>query len=293
MLANDYSTVNGIDLHAVIVDHKLRDESSTEIVPTIKMLSAMRIKHRVFTWDHPKYIGGNIEMKARSARYEIMTKFCREVNGRVLMTAHHSLDQWETFFMRLSRGSSVRGLSSIHELSLINEIFLVRPLLEFDPSSLKETLSERFGIENFVEDVSNKDMRFERVRWREAYGHLSEKYGLSVSGVNKSISRIQTANDCLNDISLGIASEIFDGRYIDIAKFSELHTELKIRVLNLVITKISIKNKIISYDLLRRISLLICNKTFNCTTLAGVMIRIAKGGRLHVLREERRRTSTM
>jgi tRNA(Ile)-lysidine synthase len=288
MLAHAYSLANGVDLYAVIVDHKLRPESSSEIVPIIDILNEKGIKNRVFVWEHPCDLGGGIEAKARAARYKILLDFCKEIECRVIMTAHHSLDQWETFFMRLSRGSSVKGLSSIRSLSLIGgNIFLVRPLIKFDPASLKETLAQRFGINRFVKDRSNKDMRFERVRWRAAYNDLSEKYGLSTEFINKSVSRIQVADDCLNEMSHKIVAEIFDGKYIEIVRFKGLHIELQMRSLDIIISKVSDKNMINSYELLRRVSLQICDDFFRCTNLGGVILRKDRTKNISVSREIR------
>jgi tRNA(Ile)-lysidine synthase len=294
MLAHAYSLANGIDLYAAIVDHKLRAESSSEIIPIIDILNANEIENRVFVWEHSCDLGGNIEAKARAARYKILLDFCREIGSRVMMTAHHSLDQWETFFMRLSRGSSVKGLSSIRPLSLIGgDVFLVRPLLSFDPGSLRETLDKRFSISRFVEDRSNKDMRFERVRWRAAYADLSENYGLSTESIGKAVSRIQVADDCLNEISRKAAEEIFDGKRIEIAKFRKLHLELQTRSLDIIIGKISDNCRINSYELLRRVSLQICYNSFRCTNLAGVILRRDRTKNISVSRETRRNSRTI
>jgi tRNA(Ile)-lysidine synthase len=288
MLAHTYSLANGIDLHAVIVDHKLRPESSDEIIPIIDILNAVGIKNKVFVWSHQRDLEGNIEAKARAARYKILTDFCGQIGCRVMMTAHHALDQWETFFMRLSRGSSAKGLSSIRPLSLMRgDIFLVRPLLKFDPKSLKETLAQRFGINKFVEDSSNKDMRFERVRWRESYRDLSEVYGLSSGAIGKAVSRIQVADDCLNEISHKTVAEIFDGKYIELEKFKELHKELRMRSLDIIVRNVSDNHGINSYELLQRVSAQMCEPSFRCANLAGVILRKDRTKNINVSREVR------
>ena len=52
-----------------------------------------------------------------------------------MLTAHNLEDQVETFFIRLSRGSGLQGLSSMKQSSTIqNNITLVRPLLELKDS---------------------------------------------------------------------------------------------------------------------------------------------------------------
>ena len=50
----------------------------------------------------------------------------------MILTAHNVEDQVETFFMRLSRGSGLDGLSSMKKINKIEcGIKLIRPLLDF------------------------------------------------------------------------------------------------------------------------------------------------------------------
>ncbi|MDR0942206.1 MAG: tRNA lysidine(34) synthetase TilS [Holosporales bacterium] len=290
MLTNNYAKLHNIDIFACIVDHKLRKESSTEILPIIEILRNNNIKYEVLVWEHPKNIGGNIELKARVARYNLLYDFCKEIACETLMTAHHAFDQWETFFMRLSRGSSIRGLSCIKYASEFKDIMLVRPLLDFTPFDIRETLEKRFGIKKYVFDPSNNDPRFERTKWRNAYCELSEKYNLNVTNVNKTVRRIQRANDCLEEIARRIASEIFNGVYIEIKKFKELPCELKIRVLNIIVNATSPKKQhIVSYSLLERIAEDICQKEFVATNLSGIVLKKDCSKNVRVYVESRKR----
>ncbi len=128
LLINEYVKIHNYKLVACIVDHKLRKESSTEILPIIEILKNNNIEYKVLVWEHNN-INTKIELLARQARYELLYNFCKTINCNCLCTAHHALDQWETFFMRLSRGSGIRGLSSISQISNYKDIKLLRPLL--------------------------------------------------------------------------------------------------------------------------------------------------------------------
>lgn len=274
LLANEYAMEHGIKLYACIVDHKLRPESSTEILPPIEILKENLINYQVFTWEHSEKITGSIEQKARKARYEFLYQYCQETGASVLMTAHHALDQWETFFMRLSRGSALKGLTSIQSVSSFEDILLVRPLLKFSPDDIKKTLRERFGIADYVKDPSNEQEVYERVRWRKAYNELSEKYGLNIENINKTIERINVENDCLNEIANTYLQTVCVGGYIDLSKYKNLHLALRMRILEKVIHQMSPKGRhLVSYSLLRKLADEICKKDFRAANVSGLLFR--------------------
>jgi tRNA(Ile)-lysidine synthase len=279
LLAHSYAAKQNIRVIAGIVDHKLRPESSSEILPTIALLKHIGIEHEVLVWEHPADIGGSIELKARHARYNLLYRLCKSVGGNVLLTAHHALDQWETFFMRLSRGSSIKGLTGIRSISRLKDVTLFRPLLKFSPGDIRQTLRERFDVHSYVDDPSNRDSRFERVRWRRVYSVFANRYHLDTDSVGKSIERLQVADNCLDQMARDALADVFDGTCIAGEKFSGLHCELKMRVLDMVIKTISPKSKrIISYSLLRRTVHDMCQDEFVATNLSGLVLRKQGGG---------------
>lgn len=288
LLANEYANINEIKLCACIVDHKLRPESSTEILPIIEIMREKRIDYKVFIWAHPTPITGGIEQKARTARYEFLYQCCRETGANILMTAHHALDQWETFFMRLSHGSALRGLASIKSVSKFRDILLVRPLLHFSPEDMRDTLKQKFGITEYVRDPSNEQEIYERVRWRKAYSMLSDKYGFSVENINKAIERLQVANDCLDELANTHLLAVFNGEYLNVSRYRCLHLELRLRVLDKIINKMSPKgNHIVSYALLQKLASEMCEKNFVATNLSGLIFRRDRTKNIRVFVENR------
>ena len=288
LLANEYAIAHGIQLYACIVDHKLRPESSAEILPTIGILRQNSINYKVFIWEHYEKITGGIEQKARKARYAFLYQYCQETGASVLMTAHHALDQWETFFMRLSRGSGLKGLTSIQPVSTFEDIILARPLLKFSPNDIKKTLRERFDISDYVKDPSNEQDIYERVRWRKAYNELSEKYGLNIENINKTIERIKVENDCLNEIANAYVQTSFIGEYIDLSQYKNLHIALRIRILEKIIHKMSPKGKhLVSYSLLRKLADEICQKDFKAINVSGLIFRQDRTKNIKVFAENR------
>jgi tRNA(Ile)-lysidine synthase len=279
LLSHSYAAKENIRVVAGIVDHKLRPESSSEILPTIDILKKIGIEHKVLVWEHQADIGGSIELKARYARYSLLYQLCKSVDCEVLLTAHHAMDQWETFFMRLSRGSSIRGLTGIRSISEFRDIKLFRPLLGFSSGDIKQTLRERFDVPSYVNDPSNHDPKFERVRWRRSYRIFADRYKLDSGNIGKSIERLQLADDCLDQMARDALANMFDGTYIAAEKFRELHCELRMRVLDMIIKIVSPKSKrIISYSLLRRTVSDMCRDDFVATNLSGLVLRKQGGG---------------
>ena len=133
----------------------------------------------------------------------------------------------------------------------------------------------------------NEQIEFERVRWRNSYEDLSTQYHLDMENVNKSIFRIQRANDCLSEMALNLSPEIFDGEYIDIKKFRDLHIELKIRILDILVSKFSSKHQIISNSLLEKISNEIIKKDFTATNFAGTVLRRDRTKNVKIYKESR------
>ncbi|MDR2598586.1 MAG: tRNA lysidine(34) synthetase TilS [Holosporales bacterium] len=284
MLANEFTKERGIRLYACFIDHSLRDDSAKDIETAVMSLRTKDdFDCSVLRWHHEEDIGGNLEMKARKARYALLLGFCREIGAKCLLTAHHSLDQWETFFMRLSRGSALNGLSCIRPISRMEDIFVIRPFLDYSPIDIKETLAKRFGISEYFHDPMNEQIQFERVRWRKAYTELAAKYGLGMAGINKSIRRLQLSEECLEQFALNLFSEIFDGEYIDLAKFREQHMEMRIRMLRLVINR-----QITSYGLLEKTATRIVEDDFKATNLGGIVITRDKTKNLRIQREKRK-----
>ena len=149
-------------------DHKLRAESSAEILQVQKWLTRRGLKHYILSWDGEKPTS-NIQQTAREARYLAMEKWCKEHAIEHLLIAHHEADQAETFLMRLARGSGVDGLSAMSHNSA--PMFLddgpqyVRPLLTQSKNRLLVTL-EGMG-QAWLEDPSNENMVFTRVQARK------------------------------------------------------------------------------------------------------------------------------
>src|SRR5690606_28898682 len=105
-----------VTLHALTVDHDLRDASVDEALQVERWMNAAGIPHTTLRWEDGRAYRarpGSAQEAARDARYELMLNWCAENGASHLFLAHHADDQAETFLMRLARGSGVDGLAAM------------------------------------------------------------------------------------------------------------------------------------------------------------------------------------
>jgi len=162
-LAKSFSNENKCKIYYVLVDHNLRKNSSSEAISVKKLLNKYKISLNVLK--NKKLIKKNIQSEARIIRYDLLTSFCKKRKIKTILTAHNLEDQVETFFIRLSRGSGLDGLSSMKEVNKISKgITLVRPLLDFKKKQLIRISKIIFG--KFYQDPTNKNKKYLRTRIR-------------------------------------------------------------------------------------------------------------------------------
>lgn len=101
--------------------------------------------------------GGNIEAKARQARY---AEFEQLVGVGTLLTAQHQDDDAETLLLGLARGAGVLGLGGMPSVRQHGLMTLARPMLHISRRQV-EQLAVGWQLE-WVNDPSNQDNRFER-----------------------------------------------------------------------------------------------------------------------------------
>ncbi len=160
LLAHDWAVRNQGSLLALIVDHGLRSESGAEAALTATRLAARGIACKIITLSG--LAGPGVQEKARTARYAALAQ-AASAQGRLhLLLGHHQADQAETVAMRARRGPG--GAEGIAAWAARGNVLLLRPLLDVPPAVLRAYLAAQ-GME-WVEDPSNQNPRFERVRIR-------------------------------------------------------------------------------------------------------------------------------
>ena len=107
---------------------------------------------------------GNVEARARSARYEALAELCADHGVQDLLLAHHQNDQAETVLLQLLRGSGVAGLAGMSGARELKHgstaITLWRPLIAQNKAEL-EAYAKTNKLK-WVEDPSNQNTQYRR-----------------------------------------------------------------------------------------------------------------------------------
>lgn len=165
VLAHEWAVSRSGQAVALIVDHGLRDGSAAEAALTRRRLNSTGIKAYILKWTGDKPARG-IQEEARRARYSLLEEWCRRRGVLHLLLAHQRDDQAETVLQRLVRASGPKGLAAMAPMRETGNVRLLRPLLSVPRRRLMATLSVR-KIDS-VDDPSNRNFAFERVRQRAA-----------------------------------------------------------------------------------------------------------------------------
>ena len=125
-----------------------------------------------------------------------LLSFVKKKNVKTILTAHNLEDQVETFFIRLSRGSGLTGLSAMKASSEINKnLKLFRPLLNIRKKELILISKKVFG--KYFKDPSNKDKKYLRTKIRNLKKPLI-KSGINYDQIIKSINNLASSKDTLD-----------------------------------------------------------------------------------------------
>jgi len=149
----------GATITALTLDHQLRPESRTEAESVSVWCRSLGIDHVILTWDTLKP-ANRIQETARLARYQLLEKWCQDHGVLYLLTGHTLDDQEETFYMRLTKSASLKGLAGMSNKVVRPQVILLRPLGNFRKAELQDSMREHHHL--WVEDPSNQNLKFLR-----------------------------------------------------------------------------------------------------------------------------------
>lgn len=226
----DYARDQEMEIHAVSIDHGLRPEAEEEVRAVTELCGHLGVPHHVEYWQN--WDGkGNLMAQARAARYALLADWAQANDVGVVALGHTANDQAETLLMRLARGSGVDGLSAMSPRRVNDGVVWLRPLLEVHRLELREYLEARDVP--WIEDPTNEDPDFERIRARHALNQL-EPLGLDIDtlvSVTKNMSVVREALDWQTFLSAREIARVSHGALaIDLRRFRILPEEIRRRM---------------------------------------------------------------
>ena len=166
-------------IHVAHLNHDFRgQEADDDAAHVAGLAKALDLPATVEKWDpdvfrrsHPGRVSSSFEDLAREMRYAFLAGVARSTGAAAVVVGHTADDQAETVLLHILRGTGLRGLAGMAELSDWpwpeegKGISLFRPLL---PASREDTLAycRDLGLDT-REDSGNLLPRFARVRLRQ------------------------------------------------------------------------------------------------------------------------------
>ena len=273
-LSKIYSINKSLKVKYLIIDHKLRKNSTDEAHLVKKKLKKISINLEILTWNGKKPLK-NIQSIARSKRYDLLVNKSKNFKIKNILLGHHLNDLLENFFIRILRGSGLNGLISLDNKTTSNQINFLRPLINFDKKDLIYISNNIF--DSYIKDPSNEDVKFKRVRIRNLLNEL-EKEGLDKNKFLLTINNLKFSNETIKFYTkknLDKNSLYLKEKKIFILKESFFHQsqEVIFRSFSEVIKLIGKKYYSVRGKKLDRIISSIEDHSLNKTTLGGCIIQ--------------------
>ena len=164
----------GENIVAINVEHGIRGESSLKDSEFVRnFCEEQNIKLFSYSVDAPSFAkenGYTLEQAARILRYQIFDRAISCGICDVVALAHHAGDQAETILMHILRGTGIKGLVGMKEVSGR----YIRPLLTYSRDDINAYISANDLA--YVEDETNKDLSYSRNFLREELSRLNSRY---------------------------------------------------------------------------------------------------------------------
>ena len=215
----------GWDCTAVVVDHRLQENSAEVAAAAAQQASALGLAADVV----PVEVGsaGGPEAAAREARYAAL--LARPVDATLL--AHTLDDQAETVLLGLGRGSGPRAIAGMPA----SAGQLRRPFLRMRRSET-EQICVASGLA-FWSDPHNLDDRFRRSRLRnEVLPLLEEVLGGGVAeALSRTATQVRSDVEFIDDIAASLSVSLIGAfaEGVDVTKLASLEPALRLRILRL------------------------------------------------------------
>lgn len=254
---------------ALIVDHRIRDNSKLEAIKINEYLQSKKISTKILC---PKKM--SVQKKtmkeARNNRYQQFYNYCKKNKILHLFLGHHFDDNIETYLLRKLAGSNLEGLRSIQNKVFKNDLQILRPFLD-----LKKNEIIKFNFNNklnYIIDPSNDNIKYTRVVVRKFL--LKNIYSQLIQNDFNEIKYyypfyIQMVYQVLHKM---IVSSSIEKIVINIDLFQSIDKEISIKIMEIIYKFLKPKKRNVRYIKLLNILDIVNRGPSISLNLAGVKI---------------------
>ncbi|SNT34132.1 tRNA lysidine(34) synthetase TilS [Tropicimonas sediminicola] len=193
-LAAHWAGAAGLHAEVASVDHGLRAAAAEEAAMVAWAARGLGLLHETLRWRGSE-AQGNLQDAARRARYGLLAAWAARRRLDTVLLGHTRDDNVECLVLGLARGAGLDGLSGMRPAFRRDGARFLRPLLEESRADLRDWLTGR-GID-WVEDPSNEDPRFARVRVRQAL-ELLAPLGVTPEALARSVENLRSTREGLD-----------------------------------------------------------------------------------------------
>lgn len=143
------------------IDHGLRPESADEVEQVRSFADSLGLSFRARRLSLK--LGPDLQNRARVARYQALSELAATEGAARIAVGHSMDDQAETVLDRILRGGGLAGLGGVRPR---RDDGVIRPLIDCRREDIR--LHTRHHGLPVIEDPSNRDPRFRRVRIRDS-----------------------------------------------------------------------------------------------------------------------------
>lgn len=184
----------GLDasLHVAHLNHGLRGLDADSDAAFVQSLAASwHVPYTIAEADvaaMARQPGLSLEEAARNARYAFLTRLALDLDSRCIAVGHNADDQTETVLMHWLRGSGLAGLRGMAPATTVNQVRLIRPLLQIPRSQILRYCQEQGLKPRF--DRSNEDTTIYRNRLRHRLLPLLEDYNPQIRRILRNAATV-------------------------------------------------------------------------------------------------------
>ena len=222
----------GIKIIVAHINHNVRDESDAEekmVRDYTKSLGIIFESYKIVN-----YSKENFHNEARIIRYDFMKKMIKKYHANYLFTAHHGDDLMETIFMRIARGSNLKGYSGFEMVVDKKNYKVIRPLIgntkeEIISYNDKNKIPYAIDVTNYSDDYTRNRYRNHVLPFLKAeYNNIHLRY-LEFS------KKIIEADNYINNIVEKKYKKVYKHQKLFLPEFLKLDDYIQERIIEKII----------------------------------------------------------